>query len=433
MTEKLRSQPLAATAAPPILFGRFLIGPRYMKRRFARHGEIVPSWEPGVGRAVWLRDPHLIEQVLRSPAAESNTLGRLLGRALGSTTMLNQLSGEQHHTVRRLMIPTMRGDALPRCQEATAAAAQRMANACPLDKPFRLLPLLAAAVAEANVRACVGVDDPHLLRTWVKTVLRLRKTSTHPLVVAYSLGALPWNPMAHWARRDCIDLVRQEVARRRRAGAAHDDALGHLLTSAGEELTDDVLCDQTVFYLLAGQVTALAAAWVIERAVRQPHIWERLTAEASAQDNDAPYTDAVVREALRLRPPLTVIPWLLHEPCEIGSYQVPAGTYVVASLWDLHRHPDLYPDPEAFRPERFLQVRPPRGTWLPFGVGPHACIGGQLALLQVKVLLHALIGRGHLLPALRRDEGIGHRSSTETHPAQGCRVILRPPSPRRNR
>ncbi|MFE2051573.1 cytochrome P450 [Streptomyces sp. NPDC059459] len=119
-------------------------------------------------------------------------------------------------------------------------------------------------------------------------------------------------------------------------------------------------------------------------------------------------------------------PWLLREPCDIGGYHVPAGTFAVASLWDLHRNPDLYADPEEFRPERFLGNRPPRGSWLPFGSGTHACIGGQLAFLHVTVLVHTLIRSGQLLPTTRQDEGIRHRASTEPYPAQGCRVTPRP-------
>ncbi|MFI5571878.1 cytochrome P450 [Streptomyces sp. NPDC051740] len=150
-----------------------------------------------------------------------------------------------------------------------------------------------------------------------------------------------------------------------------------------------------------------------------------MVGEASAQDDTAPYTDAVIRETLRLRPPVTAIPWLLREPCDIGGHHVPAGTFAVASLWDLHRNPALYPGPEAFRPERFLRSRPPRGAWLPFGTGSHACIGGQPAFIQVKLLIHTLLRRGQLRPATDRDEGIRHRCSTEVYPAQGCRVTLR--------
>ncbi|WP_406396559.1 cytochrome P450 [Streptomyces sp. NBC_00882] len=425
MTEKLPLKPLPAPAVMPIMVGRFLSGPRYMERHFARHGALVPDWAPGA-RAVWLRDPRLIEQVLHSSGVEHNTTGRLMGRVMGSTAMLNQLSGEAHHAVSRLMIPTLRGDALSGNRAAIAVAAQRMANACPAGTPFRLLPLLDTAVAEANVRACLSVDDPRLLHTWVKAIARLRQTTVRPAVMAYAVGMLPWWPTGHRAWSACLHLVREEVAGRRRTGTIHHDVLGILLASGSEELSDEVLCDQIVFYLLAAQAPALAAAWVIERATRTPHVWHRLVDEASGHDDSAPYTDAVIREALRLRPPVTAIPWLLREPCDIGGYDVPAGTFAVASLWDLHRNPDLYPDPEGFRPERFLGNRPPRGAWLPFGSGPHACIGGQLAFIQVTVLVHTLVRRGQLLPATRQDEGIGHRASTEIYPAEGCRVTLRP-------
>ncbi|MDQ0688715.1 cytochrome P450 [Streptomyces achromogenes] len=85
-----------------------------------------------------------------------------------------------------------------------------------------------------------------------------------------------------------------------------------MLASDSELLTDAVLCDQIAFYLLAAQAPALVAAWVIERATRTPRVWQRLVDEASGRDDSAPYTDAVIREALRLRPPVTAIPWLLR-------------------------------------------------------------------------------------------------------------------------
>ncbi|MEW2623406.1 hypothetical protein [Streptomyces sp. NPDC048106] len=182
--------------------------------------------------------------------------------------MLNQLSGEQHRAVSRLMIPALRGDHLSAHRAATAAAAQRMAHACPVGNPFRLLPLLDTAAPEANVSACLSVDDPRVMHTWTKAIARLRQSTMRPAVMACALGMLPWWPTGHRAWRACLHLVHEEVARRRRTGATHDDVLGLLLASDSEELTNEVLCDQIVFYLLAAKAPALTAAWVVERGAR---------------------------------------------------------------------------------------------------------------------------------------------------------------------
>ncbi|MEW2302269.1 hypothetical protein AB0958_20245 [Streptomyces sp. NPDC006655] len=192
MTEKLPLKPLATPAVVPIMVERLLSGPRSMERHFTRHGAIVPDWAPGV-RIVWLRDPRLIEQVLRNPGVEHNTTGRLLGRVMGSTVMgstamLNQLSGEKHHTASRLMMPTLRGDALSDSRAAIAAA-------------------------EATVRACLSVDDPRLLHTWARAIARLRQTTVRPAAMACAAGMLPWWPTGHRAWNACLHLVREEVAR----------------------------------------------------------------------------------------------------------------------------------------------------------------------------------------------------------------------------
>ncbi|MEV4926618.1 cytochrome P450 [Streptomyces roseoverticillatus] len=418
------SAPLAAPSAVPAAVGRMLLGPSYMERRFARHGEVVPDWAPGFGRMVWLRDPQLIEQVLRAPGADLGAVGRLFGRAIGTATTLQQLSGEQHRAMRRVVVTTVRGDALDGCRKATSAAAQRMVDACPVGTPFRLAPLLDQALSQANVQAAVSIDDPRQLRDWSAAFLELRRSSARFPSVAHSVGLLPRYPPAARARRACQALIRAEVTRRRRAGAAHDDALGRLLAAESAELTDQALSDQIVSYMFGSQTSSPATAWVIERAVRRPGVWDRIAAEAAAGADDFPYTEAVIQEGLRLRPPITLLPWRLRRPCDLGGRLVPAGTWAVASIWDLHRRPEVYADPEAFRPERFLGARPPRGAWLPFGAGPHACVASRLSFLQIREMLHALARRGRLLPAVRRDEGIGHGSSIDTYPARGCRVVL---------
>ncbi|WP_079155749.1 cytochrome P450 [Streptomyces ambofaciens] len=93
----------------------------------------------------------------------------------------------------------------------------------------------------------------------------------------------------------------------------------------------------------------------------------------------------------------------------VGGYHLPPGAFAVASLWDLHRSPDLYPDPEEFRPERFLRNRPSRGAWLSFHTGPHACVSGQLAIVQVTLLVNTLTAVGSL--CRQRDKTIGRRAT----------------------
>ncbi|MFC8593803.1 cytochrome P450 [Streptomyces atroolivaceus] len=422
---QLLIQPLPSPSAFPAALGHLLVGPRHMERRFARHGEVVPDWAPGPGRIVWLRDPQHIAHVLRSPGVETSAMGRCIGRAVGASTLLLQLNGEQHRAVRRVFAASVRGQALGRCRNSIAVAAREMAASCPDGVPFPLLPLLDRAVLQANIASCVSIDDPGELRVWSDAVQRVRRKAANPLAASHAVGfPLPYPP-ARWARQKLSGLIRGEIARRHRAGVPGDDTLGQMLASKEEIMTQDVVIDQVTLYLIGGQSASLAAAWAVERALRHPDAWAKVSAEGASQDgNPTPYTDAVINEALRLRPPIPTTPFYLHQPCDVGGYRVPAGTWVVLSIWGLHHRPDLHSDPETFRPERFLEDPPARGTWLPFGTGPHGCVATQLALVQARELMHTLARRGSLEPASRRDEQVKHRSGSEIYPGQGCRVIL---------
>jgi cytochrome P450 len=377
-----------------------------------------------VGRIVWLRDAELIEQVARHPATDFAEIARFLEPMIGAKA-LPRLQGEEHRQVRRHLVAGVRGAALAGHEAAITDSARRMVDTCPTGVPVRLLPLLEQAVLRANIRTALTVSDDAAMEIWVDHFLRLRRTGNSIPSALHGAGVLPWYPPVHRRLRDCMALIRGEVRRRRGAGTS-DDLLGRLLAAQGGHLTEESICAQILAYLAGGQSSAFAAAWALERAIRHPQAWEAVNADQSTGQSDD--TDAVIRESLRLRPPIPIMPWFLRSPCVLAGHRIPARTWVMTSLWNLHRSPDLYPEPEAFRPERFLGARPPRQGWLPFGAGPHACVAAQLSILQVKVLMHTLARSGGLRPDRPQDEGISSRAGLEITPQRGCRVILQPHS-----
>ncbi|MEU9146528.1 cytochrome P450 [Streptomyces sp. NPDC048349] len=398
-----------------------LRGPRALQARFDRHNEVLGDWFPGLGRIVWLRDPQLIEQVVRSPGTDFAELGRLLQPSLGPS--LASVEGAEHREIRQVVARSVRGEALTGCRAAIAASAQRLADSCPVNAPFRLTPLLERALLRANLEVTVGGAGVRDVDRWTDTFIRLRRTTDSFPAVLHCIGVLPWFPPLRRIREDCRALVRAEVVRRRRLAVASPDLLGRLLSADSTYLPDARVCDNILAFLFGGQGAVAAAAWTIERLVRHPAAWERVAAEAAT--GSGAYTDAVIYESLRVRPATGRVAWRLREPCEINGYRIPARTWVLVSIWDLHHDRRHYPQPGQFQPERFLGKRPPRQAWLPFGAGPHACPAGQLALLQIKEVVHALARRGRLAPAGPRDEQISWRSGVELFPSRGCSVILR--------
>ena len=152
--------------------------------------------------------------------------------------------------------------------------------------------------------------------------------------------------------------------------------------------------------LVAGhETTATALAWALERLARSPDALDRLEAEVDAGE-DA-YLDATAAETLRIRP---VVPFALREltePMTIGGVDLPAGARAAPCAWLVHRRPDLYPDPESFRPERFLDTPPGTYTWIPFGGGTRRCLGASFSMFEMKRVLRTVVSARRPTPSTR--------------------------------
>jgi cytochrome P450 len=219
--------------------------------------------------------------------------------------------------------------------------------------------------------------------------------------------------------------IHEEITARRAADlAGRDDILSLLLQAgddAGRPLTDLELRDELVTLLVAGhETTATALSWAVERGLRTPGVMERLRDDLAA--GDTAYLLAVCHETLRLRPVLPVVLRRLTEPMRIAGHDLPAGVKVAPCISLVHRRADLYPDPHAFRPERFLGVKPGTYTWIPFGGGVRRCLGAAFALFEMQAVLAAVATRATLRPAAPPSERTARRSITFA-PARGAAVV----------
>jgi cytochrome P450 len=180
--------------------------------------------------------------------------------------------------------------------------------------------------------------------------------------------------------------------------------------------------DELITLLVAGhETTATALAWALERLARHPAAWARLREEVAAGE-DA-YLDAVVKETLRLRPVLPIVLRLVKRPLNIGGYELPEGVAVVPCIHLLHREPSIYPDPLAFRPERFLETPAGTYTWIPFGGGIRRCLGASFALFEMKTVLRVIAARARLRADDPAPELTSRRGITLV-PADEARVLV---------
>jgi cytochrome P450 len=217
--------------------------------------------------------------------------------------------------------------------------------------------------------------------------------------------------------------------RRERGAGGEDDILSMLLEARDEEgrpLTDAELRDELMTLLLAGhETTATALSWTLERVVRTPAVLARLAEEAPS--GETAYLDATIKEALRLRPVVPAVGRHLTAPLEIGGHVLAAGVSINPSIYLLHRRPDLYPEPRAFRPERFLESPPGTYEWIPFGGGVRRCLGASFALFEMRIVMETILARTTLAPCSGPGESVTRRAVTYA-PSRGGRILVGAPA-----
>ena len=239
-------------------------------------------------------------------------------------------------------------------------------------------------------------------------------------------GRTPW---ARFVRlRDESDaLIFDLIDERRGETGDRDDVLSMLLAARHEDgspMSAQELRDELMTLLVAGhETTASELAWAFERLARTPAVLDRLAEEIESGDGDA-YLAATIQETLRRRPVLpNAAPRLVKKPVEIGGWTYPPGACVVANAYLIHHDPTIYPDPYAFRPERFIDEPPGTYTWIPFGGGRRRCLGASFAMLEMKLVLRAVLSRTEL--GLADGVELSRRRAITLSPGRGAATVLR--------
>jgi cytochrome P450 len=229
-----------------------------------------------------------------------------------------------------------------------------------------------------------------------------------------------------------IDRPTYAVIRTRRRAidvGQRRDILSLLIEARTEEtdaLTDKELRDELLTLVLAGhETTANQLAWTWERLVRNPAAHERLVdAVRGGSDDEGEVVEATIQESMRSRPVIPIIGRRVMVPWRLGEYVIPADTPVTMSILLLHHREDLYPDPFAFRPERWNGNKPGTYEWIPFGGGIRRCLGAALAMAEQRIVLREMTRRLDLEAVDPEPESAMHRNVTMI-PAKGTKVVIR--------
>ena len=397
-----------------------------------RYGDIFTLKIAYEGTWVMLADPEAVKQVFTGDPAvyHAGEGNQILAPILGRNSIL-VLDEKPHMSQRRLLLPPFHGERMQGYGETMREIAEREIDSWPLGVPYKLRPRMQAMTLEIILRTVFGVREGEKLvelRDALRDFLNLTTDPRQllPLVLfgPKRVRKLPW-----FRRRiDRVDeLIYREIAERRRAEdlEEREDILSLLVAARHEDgspMSDQEMRDELLTLLVAGhETTATSLAWAVERLARHPEKLARLRNEVSAGGDE--YLTATIQETLRLRPVISIVVRRLTEAVEIGGYELPAGVSVTPSIYLVHRNPRIYPEPDRFLPERFLDNPPGTYSWIPFGGGVRRCLGASFAQFEMAVVLKELVRRHEIRPAKARDERVFRRAITET-PRHDAEVIL---------
>ena len=356
---------------------------------------------------------------------------------LGPNSVLTSV-GARHLRQRKLLLPRFHGEAVQRYVAMIADVAEQEIDRWPVGEPFALAPRMQAVTFEVIMRGVFGVgagsvttDAERRMRQALRRMLAASMSRLYLLVeMRNARHAEPKGVLA--AVMAMVDRQMYAVIRERRAagdGARRADVLSLLLAATDEDgrpLTDHELRDELMSLVLAGhETTANSLAWTFERLLRTPPAYARLRDlvrggdRAGAQE----YVEATIHEGMRHRPVIPMIARMAMRPWRFGDYTIPARTPVAVSIIALHHRPDVYPDPQAFDPARFVQAKPGTYTWIPFGGGIRRCLGATLAMAEQRVVLEGIARRTDLAAPDPTPERPRMRNVTMI-PRGGCQVCV---------
>ncbi len=408
----------------------------YLEQCRARYGKRFTLRLPFAPPFVMLTSPEEVKQVFTAPAdvLRPGEGARVLEPIVGANSVI-LLDGDSHMGQRKLMLPAFHGERMARLEALVAEVTEREVDAWPQGTALEMHPRMQALTLEIILRAVFGIDDGERLEAARERLGALLSFGDNPLTLFGPPGPRMeamldrLGPLAGFVRlrEDVDELLFGLIDERRGEHAERDDVLSMLLEARHEDgspMSDQELRDELMTLLVAGhETTATTLAWAFEILAREPEVSARLAAEIDGGDGDA-YVTATIQETQRRRPVLpNAAPRMVAQPIEVGDRVYEPGVCLVANGYLMHHDPDLYPDPYAFRPERFVDNPPGTYSWIPFGGGRRRCLGASFATMEMKIVMRAVFGRYALHPVDGAHEPPRRRNIT-IRPGHGSRISL---------
>ena len=387
----------------------------YMHANYQRYGDLFfARW--GLFEWIFINHPQALKTMLSQdlgPAISApGEVNELLRPVLGENSVILQ-TGSQHRQRRKLIMPPFHGERLKVYAELIRQITLAAMDDLRPGQALQARQLTQKITMRVILQAVFGLHEGDRFRRLEQLLAERLDMVSKPLASTVVFFPLlrrdygSWSPGAKIARlsAEIDELLYAEIRERRAAvDAANSDVLSLLIMAqdeAGNGLSDEELHDELITLLIAGhETTATAIAWGMHWAHHHPHIRQTIRDEiATAHASDEaiamtklPYLEATCHEILRIYPvAMLTFPRVVREPIELLGHAIAPGTLLVGCIYLLHHREDLYPQPSAFRPERFLERQYSAFEFVPFGGGARRCIGYALAMYELKIILGTLL------------------------------------------
>jgi cytochrome P450 len=317
---------------------------------------------------------------------------------------------EAHRSARARIAPALAPETIDPRRPEMARIAERHAAEWPIGRPFRLLSRMRTLCDEIFVRLVLGVRDEGIATDLTRAIGRMLRTPGNPPATLPGkgdglMGELG-NALFEQRQTPVVAALSAAVEARRTEASEEVDALGCMVgDNAG--LTTEQIVDELMSLLMAAQEPpSIALTWILERLRRETRLEEEFLA-----DPRSPFSDTVVRETLRLRPPASGALRRLLEPMRVERYELPRGATVLLPTSLVHRDPRGFGDPDRFQPERWLAEIAPSWPYFPFGGGARRCVGEPLAHAEIETVIPAVLNRLRLSPLASEPEPMVQRAT----------------------
>jgi cytochrome P450 len=403
----------------------------YLERCQARYGNRFTIYPIDMPPLVFLSDPDDIrEMIAASPAVLHGGEGSSVIEPLIGESSFMVCEEDDHKYGRSAIMPAFHRKVVEENIATARDMIERDVSSWPLETAFALHPRLRALTLRVILKTVLAGEDGILDCLGERLLESLSVTASFVLQEPQLRYVPGWR--ATWRRfvrrsAGVDELIFTLIRRRREGGEQHRDLLDMLIAACnpdGSPMTDLQVRDNLMSMILAGHETTTAElAWAFQLLAHNPSVQNRLLEEIDAGLEEH-YLTATINETLRHRPAfLFVIPRAVAQPIELGGWTYRPPARLLGCTYLMHHDPDLYPDPQAFNPDRFMDETRQARTWLPWGAGPKSCLGRHFALMEMQMVLREVLSKRQVLPVSNRIERERWRSAVLV-PHAGSRVIL---------